>query len=218
MLGARVKYFVKVGETVETRLGQVISMCPLKDPPKAKSVGELLKSLSDQRGLDHWTFIRPYRELPSDPSTGISCQELHALWDREDVVHPESIFEVIQVSTTVTPGIPYFCAWASVGDGVPAVPITELPLHPTDQFTFNFERLRRLPSHVPILRKPDPPFVIVQILVLITSASPPYHHHITSSSPHHLITTFSSSSSPPYRSSSPCRPTSSPAHFIHISL
>jgi len=86
--------------------------------------------------------VRPYR-LCDDGET------LVAMWDQELQIHPDNIVALIEVSMSGDK-TKYRCTQAEL-NGDP-VPINKLPMHPMDQFHFDFERLHKLPPDVPVLR------------------------------------------------------------------
>jgi len=87
-----------------------------------------------------FVHIRPYDIRPDG--------DLIAMWNTEIEVSPDNILELINVSTL--DDSPFRCEYADL-DGR-EVPLIDLPLHPMDQFDFDFDRLRRLPPDVPVLR------------------------------------------------------------------
>jgi hypothetical protein len=155
VLGEYVRYIV--GGVVKH--GQVQSIFKLDDEPLAsagihtqrpRTIAATLRALRASDEGFHM-FIRP--------SERRGVRELLALWETEDLVAPADVHEVVIVRANDTPEGTMFCNQARLPaaafrQGQPLVPLSELPLHPMEQFDFDFSRLRSLPSCTPILRCP----------------------------------------------------------------
>jgi hypothetical protein len=151
-----------VGPNGEQRLGKVQCIFELDDREvdeagfntrQRRRPEQTLQQLRDREsedpesaGIKFYFYIRPYA---SGPSPG----ELVVLWDVEDLIDPANIIGSVEVyGAPDATGDDWWCNSAILPHSGDVLPLSDLPLHPMDQFSYDFSRLEELPDHVPVLR------------------------------------------------------------------
>jgi hypothetical protein len=152
-----------VGPNGEQRVGKVQCIFEL-DSREVDEAGfntrrrrrpeETLQQLRDREsedpgaaGITFYFYIRPYT---SGPSPG----ELVVLWDVEDLIDPANIIGPVKVhgAPDATGDDEWWCNSAILPHSGDVIALSDLPLHPMDQFSYDFSRLEALPANVPVLR------------------------------------------------------------------
>jgi hypothetical protein len=152
-----------VGPNEEQRLGKVQCIFELDDREideagfntrRRRRPKDTLQQLRDREsedpgsaGIIFYFYIRPYA---SGPRPG----ELVVLWDVEDLIDPANVIGRVKVhGSPEAPGAgEWWCNSAILPHSSETIPLSDLPLHPMDQFSYDFSRLEKLPKHVPVLR------------------------------------------------------------------
>jgi hypothetical protein len=147
----------------EQRLGKVQCIFELDDREidevgfdtrRRRRPEETLQQLRDREsedpgsaGIIFYLYIRPYAIGPSP------C-ELVVRWNVEDLIDPVNVIGFAKVH-----GAPdnmgddeWWCNSAILPQSGDVISLSDLPLHPMDQFSYDFSRLEKLPKDMPVLR------------------------------------------------------------------